>query len=39
MEAAEAEFARFQAEQRRPRAFLTGLRDRAAEVQRVYALL
>jgi hypothetical protein len=39
LEAAGADFARFQAEQRRPRAFLTGLRDRAAEVQRVYSLL
>ena len=39
LEAATAEFARLQAEQRRPRAFLTALRDRAVEVQRVYSLL
>src|SRR5215207_3818046 len=37
LETAAAELARLLAEQRRPRAFLTGLRDRAAEVQRVYA--
>jgi hypothetical protein len=39
LETADAEFARFQAEQRRPRVFLTGLCERAAEVQRVYSLL
>jgi hypothetical protein len=39
LQSAEMEFARFQAEQSRPRTFLTGLRDRAAEVQRVYSLL
>jgi hypothetical protein len=39
LEAIGADYARFQAEQRRPRAFLIALRDRAAEVQRVYSLL
>ena len=39
LDAANADIARFQAEQRRPRAFLVALRDRAAEVQRVYSLL
>ena len=39
LDAANAEFARFQAEQRRPRAFLTALRDRLTEVERVYNLL
>ena len=39
LDAVNAELARFLAEQRRPRAFMATLRDRAAEVERVYGLL
>jgi chromosome segregation ATPase len=39
LEAANAAFDRFQAEQRRPRTFLAGLHDRAVRVQEVYQAL